>query len=813
MKINWKKVIPHISALIAFVLFSCIYFSPQLKGKVLPMGDIENSFKGAAQEAIAYEKATGDATLWTNSMFGGMPTYQISSRQNNNISKYIERASQLFFSRPIGYFIGAMLFFYVTMILLGVNPWLSMLGAFAFAFTTNNLVLFEAGHATKIRALIASSMVVGGTILAYRQKLWIGALAFTIGMAVNINANHFQMTFYLGILLGIFVLFELVKHIKEGKFKDFGIASGVLILCLAVAMGTGASKLMTTLEYSKETMRGNPILEAQGEQVTTSSETQGLDFSYAMNWSNGTLDLFSSYIPGFVGGGSSEPISKNSALAKSFRGRANVDRGPLYWGGLPSTSGPIYFGAGMFFLFFLGFFVVKGHLKWWMLAAFILTCMISMGKNVAWFNKLLFDYFPLFNMFRTPNSVLSVTSILVPFFGILGLSQIVKSQDRDSLTRKLYIAAGVLAGSCLIFGVLGSALFDFAGANDAAYGQRGYDISAVVKDRKSLLMSDSFRSMFIILLSAGLIWLFIKNKIKAAYLYAGLALITIVDLWGVGKRYVSSGDFVEERVMKQSNTPRDVDQAILKDSDIHYRVHDVSTDPWNSAKASYFHKTIGGYHPAKLQRINDLIEKHLSQGNINVFNMLNTKYFITNNQEGKLAFQPNMSALGNVWFVDNILMLKTNREEINGLSGFDPATTALVHSDFQSYFDGWTVDNPDNGRINLIEYKPNKLTYTTTGTGNKLAVFSEMWYGPNLGWQAYLDGQPVDHIRVNYALRAMKVPPGSHEITFEFKPNSYKTGELISLICSGLLFLLLGYIIYKEFFKKSEKAKSTKTQT
>ncbi|GLR16213.1 YfhO family protein [Portibacter lacus] len=804
MKFNWSKVIPHVSALAIFMFLAVVYFNPQLEGKKLPMGDI-TSFLGMSKEATDFEKETGEQTLWTNSMFGGMPTYQITARQKNNVAKRIEQVSQMFFDRPIGYFISGMVFFYIALILLGVNPWLSILGAIAFSFTTNNLVLFEAGHTSKIRALMASSMIIGGTILAYKNKLLLGAFAFTVGLAVNIYANHYQMTYYLGILLMIYVIFELVSHIKSGKLKDFGISSAVLLLCTFVALGTSASKLLTTMEFAEDTMRGKPIIETAAGDVTSSSQVDGLEFNYAMNWSNNALDLFSSYIPGFVGGGSAEPISKSSALAKSLKGRANIDKGPLYWGGLPSTSGPIYFGAVMFFLFIFGLFVVKGPIKWWMLSAVIVTFMFSMGKNLEWFNRFFFDYVPLFNKFRTPNSVLSVTAILIPFLGILGLNELFKSDiDKEDLIKKLYIAAGILLGSCVIFGLAGPALFDFSAPNDARYGQMGYDVNAIIKDRQSLLRSDSFRSFAFIALAAGLIWLYLKDKLKSVYVILGLSLFTIIDLFGIGKRYLNNDDFVSAREIQNKYQPRDVDIYIMKDTDPHFRVHDMTQDPFNSSFASYFHKTIGGYNPAKLQRAQDLIDYHISQGNMNVLNMLNTKYFITNNNEGKAVVQPNMQALGNAWFVEDIIMLKTNLEEINGLAGFDPNKTALVNSEFSNYFEGWTVSKSENARIQLTEYKPNKLTYTSTGTGDKLAVFSEMWYGPNKGWQAYLDGQPVDHIRVNYALRAMKVPAGSHTIVFEFDPQTYKLGTVISLISSLILVGLLGFMIFL-YFKRKRK--------
>ncbi|MFK8005344.1 MAG: YfhO family protein [Saprospiraceae bacterium] len=831
----FQKALPHVVAIVSFLVICCLYFSPQLNGKVIQAGDTE-SYISSSKEIKDYNERTGDHTLWTNSMFGGMPAYQISGGNTTNALRYVERTSNLFIPRPIGYFFAMMLGFYVMMLLLGVNPWLSLIGAIAFSITTNNLVLFGAGHMTKLRTFAFFGIMFGGIVLAFRKKYLTGGILFALGLGIDLYANHIQMTYYFFLFLGIYGLIEMIRHSQRGEIKSFGKAVLYLGIGGLLAIGSSASSLWTTYEYSKDTMRGAPILTQESSAVETSSNTKGLEWKYAMQYSNGWLDLFSSFIPGVVGGGGGEIISDNSATARYLKKDNGKRRAPLYWGAVGksySTGGPIYFGAAMFFLFLLGMLTVKGSIKWGIGAGVLLTMLLSLGDNFEFFNRLFFDYFPLYNKFRTPNSVLAITAFLIPVLGTLAISEIIQGKtSKKELLKSLYIAVGILGGICLFFALMGGSFFDFTyDLRDANYASNPEFMSALKVDRASLMQSDSFRSLGIILAIAGLIWAFLTDKIQQNILLVGIALITIGDLWTVGKRYLGADKFVKKNKIAATRTPRPVDAAILKNSstDPNFRVHDLSINAFNSASTSYFHKTIGGYHPAKLQRFQDLIERNIQSednalrqtlskassldainsatANLTVFNMLNTKFFIGNPDGAPI---PNANALGNAWFVDNVKVVGTANEEINSLRGLNPESTAIVHNEFQDYVSGLNIQK--NGSINLTNYEPNHLTYQSNSTSEQIAVFSEVWYGPNKGWQAFIDDQPVDHIRVNYALRGLKIPSGQHKIDFKFAPSSYQMGRMITLIFSLIILGGFLWLLFTSAKTKLEEEDSTEKE-
>ena len=797
-----KKVLEHGTAIVIFLLVSLFYFYPQLQGKVVQQTDIVQ-FKSMSNEITTFMEETGEETQWTNAMFGGMPAYQIHAPQRKNLMRLVEDVFQLFFERPIGYFIALMICFYIMMTSLGVSRWLSVIGAIACALGTNNLVLFEAGHTSKIRAITYGMPVIAGVILAYRDQLLKGGVLFTLGMGLSLFANHIQMTYLLGILLLIFVIVKAVKAVQSQELPSFAKASGVLLLGLLLAVGSSTSKLWTTYSYGKDTMRGQPILKKAEGPTTSSSEVDGLEFGYAMQWSNGTVDLFAAFIPGVAGGGSSELVSEGAPIYKDSQWGGVVRQGlggriPLYWGSLPFTSGPIYFGAIICFLFVLGLILVKGPMKWWLAGSVLLLFLLSMGKNFETFNRIIFDYLPLYNKFRTPNSILSLVAILMPFLGIMGLSKIVTGEaKKEEVMRALQIALGSLGAVGLFFAFMGPSFFDFAAQGDAGFLQRIQravpqlnlqNIDPIIETRKSLMRSDALRSLLLIAVAGGLIWAYIQEKIKATHLLIALGLVTIFDLWTVGRRYLDESNFVQDRNYEANFQPRPVDELILKDDDPNFRVLDLSINTFNSAFPSYFHKTIGGYHPAKLQRYQDVIERHISRNNIEVLNMLNTRYIITQEQE----LRPNTSAYGNAWFVDNIKIVPDANAEIDGLNGINGEQDVIVHQEYNDYVSGFTPQK--NGSIELTEYAPNRLVYSSNSTSEQFAVFSEVWYGPNKGWQAYIDGEPVEHIRANYVLRAMRVPAGQHTIEFKFAPKAYYAGENISLVTS--LLILLGILAY-----------------
>jgi len=780
-----KRIIPHLVALVVFTLLSCVYFLPQLQNKVVNQHDIV-SYKQMSQEVRAFEQETGEVSHWTNSMFGGMPTYQISSPVRSNLLQYVEKATNLFFGRPIGYFIALMIGMYVLLIALGVNSWLAMIGAIAFGFSSNNLILFEAGHTSKVRAIAFLAPILAGMIMTYRGKYLIGGSLFAVAMGIDLYANHPQMTYYLAMVAVIYVFWQFFEDLKKGNIVHFAKASGILVLGSLLAIGASWSKISSTLEYSKDTMRGSPILESTGAPKS-SSETDGLEFGYAMQWSNEVIDLMAGVIPGIAGGGSAEPIVKGGAFAKFLRNQSNA-KAPYYWGSLPITSGPAYFGASIFFLFVLGMFLVKGKLKWWLGIGVLLTFLLSMGKHFEILNRILFDFFPLYSSFRAPSSVLSVTAVLLPILGFLGVSKILNGDiEEKRAQRAILIAGGIVGGFCLLMALMGGSFFDFTAPGDARYAQNPGVAEALQADRASLLASDAFRSFGIIAIIAALLFFFTKNKISQVIVLAGIGLVSVFDLWTVGKRYLNEDSFVSKASYERNFQMRPADEQILKDPALYYRVMDLSVDTWQSAIPSYFHKCIGGYHAAKLQRAQDMIERYIGRGNQPVLHMMNTKYIIS--PEG--VAQQNNNALGNAWFVNNIKTVQNANEEIDAMAtGFEPATTAIVHKEFSDYIAGL---NPNkSGSIDLTSYKPNELVYKSNTSGDQFAVFSDVWYGPNKGWQAYVDDKPVDHIRTNYLLRGMKIPSGEHTIKFEFKPASFASGEFISLICSGLI--LLGFL-------------------
>lgn len=800
MKFDFKKIFPHIIALLVFIAISAVYFLPQFQGKELYKSDTVNH-KAMAKESKDFYEKTGEITLWTNSMFGGMPTYQISAPQNHNYLRQVKKGLELGFARPAGYFILGMISIYILFITLGFNYLLGIIGAIAFAYLTNNMFLYQAGHMTKLVAIMMGPIVLAGVILTLKKKYVLGGLIFAIGMGLEFFSNHFQMTYYLAFVIAILVIIEFIRFIKLKELKTVGIVSAVLLIGIVLALGSSASKLWTTYEYAKDTMRGKPILKKEGK-ATSSSQTNGLEWGYAMQWSNGALDIVSSFIPGVVGGGSSEKISKKSHFAKDYKRltRRNLQsyNAPLYWGSLPFTSGPPYMGALIFFLFVIGLLAIKDRYKWWAFSSVLLLYLLSMGKNLEFLNKLFFDYFPFYNKFRTPNSIMGIAGIPLVFFAIYTLKYIIKGDyDKDQFLKKLYISTGILGGISLFFAFVGPSVFDFTSTGDGRLKELA---SSIILDRKSIMTTDSLRTLAIILIGTGLIWAFVKEKLSETILISGIAVVVLFDIITVDQRYINHSDFLKSKKITDTFKPRAVDQQILNDDDeLYFRVLDYTINPFNNAKPSYFFKNLGGYHAAKLQRAQDMIDYYIKKGNRTVLNMMNTKYIIQKQNDKEVAAK-NPDVMGNAWFVNSFAIAKDANDEIDLIGKTDVKNTAIVNKEFESYIKG--VSPQSSGSVILNDYAPNKLVYNTENSGEGFIVFSEVWYGPNKGWQAYVDSKPVDHIRVNYWLRGLKVPAGKHNIVFEFKPKSYYVGETISMMSSLIMILMfLGYIGFY-FYKR-----------
>lgn len=807
MENKLKVILPHVISIFIIFLVNLIYFFPQLNGKVVQQSDIISSTQ--ANKAIRdYNQQFDKTYLWNPAQFSGMPMLTNAPSTSNALWK-VYTVMKLGFKEPMGlYFVGCVLAYFMF-VFLGFSPWMSLIFSFPVILTTSNLILWEAGHNSKIRTLIFTPLLIGGVLSIFEyRKYWLGFLLLAVGFSFSFYTRHPQMTYYVLLVFLVYGIIVLYDTVRSKDWGHFGKGTALVVLATLLGLCTSASKVWSLYDYSSSTMRGEAILKTENEnQAKSSSEVDGLEWNYAMNWSNGVGDLMATFIPGFQGGGSRQEVSTSSATYKAYR--TNI--APLYWGVLPPTVGPMYQGASILFLFVLGLFIVKGKLKWWLGIGAIWMAILSMGINASFINRIVFDYFPFYSSFRAPQSVLSVASFFLVILSAKALQEIIstkvptaKSKRRKKHLRhkkSLLFAYGICGGLALIFALIGTSIFDFTAATDAQYIQQGADVTPFVSDRKSLFVSDSWRSFLIVSAIGALIYFYHRGKLKPNYVIIGTGLIVLFDLMGVSTRYLSHDNFVNGQVMSQNFRERPVDTQIKNSEQDRslYRVHDLTINTWNSSEASVFHNTIGGYSPAKMQRYQDLIDNHITQSNIRVLDMLNTKYFITNSESGQPRVQQNPGAIGPAWFVSNIVSVSTPREEIGSLNAFDPKEQAIVlSSEFPGYIDGLLEGRDSSATITLSSYEPDELVYQSSSNREMLAVFSEIWYGPNKGWRAYLDGNPVEHIRANYALRALRVPPGNHEITFSFRPQSFYLGETISLGSSVLLILLVLGTFFKD---------------
>lgn len=806
---NWKvfyqNALPHAIVLIIFVVLSFLYFSPVLTGKDLPQHDMTMA-KGMSNELQQYFEKTGEHALWTNSMFGGMPSYQIRGGQTNNIFSQLFKFIRLGLPyNHVAILFIYMLGFYFFLVVMGVNHWLSFLGSIAFAFGSYNLIIIMAGHVTKAYAIGFGAPVLAGFLLTYKGKYLIGGVITMVALGLQMAVNHYQITYYLAILVLIFVIFHLIISIQNKDYKKFIIASVVSLFAVVLSVVPSAVTLWTTYEYGKESTRGPSELT---DNVLI--KTKGLDKDYILNdYSYGIDETFTLLIPNFKGGASGGELSKNSEMYQTLKAN-NVNGAeqiikqlPLYWGQQRFTAGPVYLGAIVIFLFVLGLYVVKGWMKWWLVAGVVLTLFLAWGKNFYWFSDLFINYFPGYDKFRTVSMILVVTSLCVPLLGFWALNLIVKGDITKEKTKKYLLNSLYITGGLLLLVLLfGSALGDFSSRSDE--GIPAVFVEALKLDRISLLKSDAFRSLGYIVLAFSLIWIFIIDKLKLQYFLSALALLILVDQWTICKRYLSNDNFVSKQKAEISFQPSQADQLILQDTSI-YRVMSYTTDIFNDASPSYFHKSVGGYHGAKLKRYQELIERHISRQNMSVFNMLNTKYFIVPDKNNQIPqVQVNPDALGNAWFVKGYRLVSNADAEIAALSNFSPADTAIIDERFLDQISGFSSSWDSTANIRLEIYRPDWLTYSYTASTPQLAVFSEIYY--NKGWNAYIDGKKTDHFRTNYVLRGMVVPEGQHTIDFKFEPESYYMGQKVAMAGSGLVILLiLISIVYSIFFENKNK--------
>ncbi len=790
-----KKIIPFLITILVFVIVSLAYFSPVLEGKKLFQSDIAQ-FRGVSKEIVDFRVEHNKEPYWTNRAFGGMPAYNVSAYYPHN---YIKKADLLlrFLPRPADYLFLYFLGFFILLYVLNVEWKLAIVGALAFGFSTYFIIIFGAGHNAKAHAIAYMPVVLAGILSVFKRNYLIGFVITALGMAFEINASHPQMTYYLLFMVFILGIVYLIDAIKEKTIPNFFKSVAILVVAVVLAVGMNSTSLLATQDYAKESTRSKSELTITPDGKSKQDITTGLSRDYITQYSYGKLETFNLLIPRFYGGRSTENLGKDSETYQFLKdkiGRTQAknfaENVPTYWGTQPGVSGPAYIGAVLIFLFILGLFIVKGKLKKWLLAATIFSILLSWGKNFPTLTNFFIDYVPLYNKFRAVSSFQVIAELAVPILSILALDQFLnnnKEEDENNLKYLKYTLYGV-GGTTLLFALFGTSLFNFESLRDAGWEQQLSGVTeAFIADRKSIFFKDSLRSFLLVALSGGLLWAFLKKKIKKNIAIIAFGVLLLFDLVGVDKRYVNSDDFVSKRQEEKPFQASAIDKEIIKDTS-HYRVINFMVDPLNDGSTSYFHNSIGGYHAAKPRRYQELFEYQITKNNFEVLNMLNTKYIIFPDNQGAARLQQNTEANGNAWFVNQVEFVNTADAEIKGLDSLNTKQKVIINAAFKNELTNTPFEIDSLASIRLISYQADKIKYESNTTKDQLAVFSEMYY--KNGWNAYVDGQLTPHFRANYVLRAMLIPSGKHEIIFKFEPTIIKKGTVITLT-SYALFLLI----------------------
>jgi hypothetical protein len=802
MKDFFNRNLAHIIAIVAFAAITYAFFIPLLQGKQLKQEDVIQ-WRGSAQEIIEYRNATGEEPLWTNSMFGGMPAFQISVLYPSNIFTYINDFIYTVFPSPAPSIFLSMVIFYFLLASFGISPILSAAGAIAFAFSTYNIIILQVGHNSKSMAMAYAPLIILGILQAFRGRYLLGAALAALGVGINLHANHLQITYYFLLVILIFGIAETVRVIQEKDFAQYFKAIGFLLIAAVIGILPNITQLLVTAEYGEETTRGQSELTLSQEAQTT-----GLDIEYATRWSYGVGETWTLLVPHFKGGGSGVIGVNRDAVQQADPQMRQVIAGmDKYFGDQPGTSGPVYVGAIICFLFILGLFFVEGPVKWWLLTATILSILLSWGRNFMPFTEFFMHYVPGYNKFRAVSMTLVIAQFTMPLLGLLAIKKIVETPKLlKEKQNYFWIAFGLTGGISLLMYLMPDMFNTFLKTGEYediigqvkqagwAEGQISLLFNSLEEARRYIFRMDAIRSFIFIGLAAALVFLFSKNIVKTNILAIGLLALIFIDMWTVGKRYLNETHFATQSIKQQPLQPSAADQQILQDQDPNYRVLNVSVSTFNDATTSFFHKSIGGYHGAKLKRYQELIEHQLGRNNMDVINMLNARYFIVPGQDRQPMAQRNPGALGNAWFVDEVKMVANADSEIVALTEFNPSSVAIVDQRFSNILNGFSPQRDNTGQISLESYQPNHLVYDYNASSDQLAVFSEIFY--DKGWNAYIDGTPAEHFRANYVLRAMRLPAGSHQVEFKFEPSTYFTGERIALAGSILLVLFLGGAIY-----------------
>ncbi|HTF05601.1 MAG TPA: YfhO family protein [Bacteroidia bacterium] len=841
---NFRKYIPMAVALVIFLIITAIYFKPfVIDGKQIRQGDIQHH-KGMAKEIVDFREKNKREPLWTNGMFGGMPAYQISVLYPSNFLDNVQRAFPVLtrIPFPITAVLLCMIGFYFLLVTLKVNPWVSIAGAIAFGMSSYLMTIIPAGHNSKIYAIAYMAPVVMGVLMTFRGRLWLGAALTCISLALEINANHLQITYYLMILLVFLGIGEVIRLVKEKQTKYLAKAVGLLALVVVLAILPNVGNLMLTSEYSKYTTRGPSELTIDNTEQT---KTEGLPIEYATQWSYSKSETMTLLIPDFMGG-ASEPIGSydKGALKKvDDRWKDSIAQQGSYFGDVIFTSGPYYVGAIICFLFVLGLFIVKDNIKWWLLGATVLTIMLAWGRHFLGLTEFFFAYVPGYDKFRAVSMILVVVDLTMPLLAMLAIREIMMNAAIiKQKINQFYIALAITGGLAMLVWMMPGAFVTTVNDSTQDRIQQGLtqqggtqnDVDEYIANleiaRESVVRSDAGRSFLFILLAAGLLYFYIRKPFHVGFLAAGLGLLVLIDMWDVGDRYMNKDSYSKSTKVEVPYRMSAADEMILQDKDPGYRVLNLAVDAWQDASTSYFHKSIGGYHGAKLKRTQELYEQVMSkqidalQAGLRIglsggpggdsivdatlaqqstLNMLNAKYIIYNPEGGVIV---NKTACGDAWFVQRVKIVPNADSEIVAVKTIDPSMTAVVDDDFQAQLTGVSVKYDSTATIKVVSYTSDKIVYESNAKSDQVAIFPEIYYPK--GWNATIDGKPSEHFRANYVLRGIKVPAGKHTIQFEFHPDSYYNGQKVAMFGSVMVFLFLGAGIYMDWRTKQKESKA-----
>ncbi len=786
-----KRFLPHILVIFGFIIVSLVYFNPVLSGKVLYQNDIK-LYQSMAKQQNDHRAKTGEETYWNNAAYGGMPTYQMGAKFPHDYMDKLDRLIR-FLPRPADYLFLYLVSFYILMLVMHV-PWkIGVLGALAFGFSTYLIIIIGVGHNSKAHAIAYFPLVMAGIIMVFQKRYLWGSILTALAMGLEIQANHYQMTYYLGLLVVVLGISYLIDAIRKKELPHFLKSVGFLVMAVMLGLATNATTLLSTSEYAKTSIRGKNLL---ADETTSSSEKNGLDYNYITEYSYGKLESLNLFVPKLMGLGRASDLGKDSAFYQKLielgqppeQANYYANGTPLYWGGQPFVEAPPYLGITVVFLALLGLLLIKGRLRWWLLGGIILSLALSWGKNFEFLTRFFIDYIPLYNKFRAVSSIQVILELLIPIAAVFGIHRLFNDKiSFEEKRKKFLISLGVFGGLCLIFLLFGGSLFSFKSPSEVQLAiEQPMIFDAIKEDRITIMKSDSLRSLIFIILIGGVLWFMLKKKFSENVALVCLGVLIVIDLVSVDRRSVDEESFISKREYSSFFRPTNVDKEILKD-DSYYRVLDQARG-FNNSHTNYFFNSVNGYSAVRPRKMEDLYYGHIATGNLEVINMLNIKYVIQQNKERKLEAQQNPTANGPAWFVEEIKYVDDHKSEFDALKTIKTKEAAVVRKDFQEEIGVFTNRKDSVSTISISKTTPNHLAYNAYAAKPGFVVFSETYY--ENGWKAFIDDKEQPIYPVNYMLRGLKVPQGQHKIEFKFEPQVVKTGSAITLT-SSIVFVLL----------------------